>query len=61
MARRKAMTVKQIAKLIKRGQPVPRRNPKSGPPVYFPDEPGEIPLEKIYAAVEAVIARRKAK
>jgi len=55
------MTVKEIEKLIKRGQPVPRRNPKSGPPVYFPDEPGEIPLEKIYAAVEAVIARRKAK
>lgn len=38
--------------------PIPRRNPKSGPPVYFNYEGGTIPLEKIDAAVKKVLAAR---
>ena len=42
----------------KKQNPVPRRNPKSGPPVYFNYDEGTIPLEKIYEAVKAVLAER---
>jgi hypothetical protein len=39
--------------------PIPRRNPKSGPPLYFNYEGGTIPLEKILEAVRAVQAERR--
>jgi hypothetical protein len=42
----------------KRQNPVPRRNPKSGPPVYFDYDNGTIPLEKLHEAVKAVLAER---
>lgn len=42
----------------KRQNPVPRRNPKSGPPVYFNYDEGTIPLEKLHEAVKAVLAKR---
>jgi len=38
--------------------PVPRRDPSSGPPVYYPTERGTIPLSKIRAAIEAVWAEK---
>jgi hypothetical protein len=40
----------------KRRNPVPRLNPKNGPPVYFPTEEGSIPEEKIERAVQEVLA-----
>jgi hypothetical protein len=58
--RKKTSRARRSGKII-RVNPVPRDNPKSGPPVYFPVEPGEISVERIVAAVDAVIARRKIK
>jgi hypothetical protein len=40
----------------RRRNPVPRLNPKNGPPVYFPEEEGSIPEEQIVAAVRKVLA-----
>lgn len=40
----------------RRRNPVPRLNPKNGPPVYFPDEPTSIPEEMIDQAVRKVLA-----
>jgi hypothetical protein len=40
----------------RRRNPVPRLNPKNGPPVYFPMEEGSIPEEKIRQAVREVLA-----
>ncbi|HEX6087348.1 MAG TPA: hypothetical protein VF266_22645 [Thermoanaerobaculia bacterium] len=40
----------------KRRNPVPRLNPKNGPPVYFPEEPTSIPIERIEEAVRTVLA-----
>ena len=42
----------------KKKNPVPRRNPKSGPPVYFNYEGGTIPLEELLAWAKAVHAKR---
>ena len=47
-------------KARKQRNPVPRLNPKSGPPVYFPTEPTSIPLDKIQQAVREVLAERGA-
>lgn len=47
-------------KTTKRRNPVPRLNPKNGPPVYFPTEPTSIPAETIEAAVRKVLAQRGA-
>jgi hypothetical protein len=55
---RKTSSAKRSGKVVQLN-PVPRRNPKSGPPVYFPTEPTSIPRERIDAAIDAVIARRK--
>jgi hypothetical protein len=41
-----------------RQNPVPRDNPKSGPPVYYDYEGGTIPIEKIDAAVRKVLGAR---
>ena len=41
-----------------RQNPVPRLNPKSGPPVYFDYDNGTIPFEKLDAAVREVLAKR---
>jgi len=43
-----------------RPNPMPRLNPKSGRPVYFQTEGGTVPLERIEAAVEKVLAARGA-
>lgn len=43
----------------KKQNPVPRRDPKSGPPLYFDYDNGTIPLEKILEAVRAVRAERR--
>lgn len=40
----------------KRRNPMPRLNPKNGPPVYYPTEEGAIPDEKIEEAVHKVLA-----
>ena len=45
-------------KAVRRQNPVPRLNPKAGPPVYFDYENGTIPVEKIEAAVRKVLAAR---
>ena len=45
----------------KRQNPVPRRNPKSGPPVYFDYDNGTIPLEKLLESVRAVRAAKRGK
>jgi len=43
----------------KKQNPIPRRNPKSGPPVYFNyDEGGTIPFEELLAWAKAVHAKR---
>ena len=42
-------------KTAKRQNPVPLRNPKNGPPVYFPTEPGTIPEDVLREAVHAVM------
>jgi len=43
-----------------RRNPVPRKNPKNGPPVYYQTEGGSIPIERIEAAVRKVLAARGA-
>jgi hypothetical protein len=47
------------ASWARRQNPVPRRNPKSRPPVYFDYDNGTIPLETILAAVKKVFAERR--
>lgn len=44
-------------KTAKRQNPVPRLNPKNGPPVYFPEEPGSIPEDVLREAVRDVMER----
>ena len=44
----------------RRRNPVPRFDPKSGPPVYFATEPTTIPEERIEEAVYKVLAARGA-
>jgi hypothetical protein len=51
------MAVKR-KKTAKRQNPVPRLNPKNGPPVYFPEEPGTVPEEVLRDAVRAALAAR---
>ena len=57
MAARKKTPAKRSAKL-RRPNPVPRLNPKNGPPVYIDYEGGTIPVETIEAAVRSVLASR---
>ncbi|HEV7240078.1 MAG TPA: hypothetical protein VGQ36_12635 [Thermoanaerobaculia bacterium] len=45
-------------KTVKRQTPVPRLNPKNGPPVYFPTEPGTIPEDVLIEAVHAVMEKQ---
>ena len=59
MATKRKATAKRN-RLGGRSNPMPRMNPKNGPPVYFQTEGGTIPLERIEAAVEKVLAARGA-
>jgi hypothetical protein len=45
-------------KTAKRQNPVPLLNPRNGPPVYFPTEPGTIPEDVLIDAVHAALAAR---
>lgn len=44
--------------LAKRKNPIPRRNPKSGPPLYVAYEGGAIPFEELLAWAKAAHAKR---